>query len=437
MMATPSPDSGPRTADVVIIGAGPAGTAAGAILAEHGKDVLILEKEAFPRYRVGESLIPYCYFSLERLGLIDALNAGDYQKKYSVQFVNRNGKVSQPFYFDKHFDHPAAQTWQVNRETFDIMMADNARAKGAEILEDVKVTQPLMDGERVCGVQALSANNTPFDVHAPLTIDASGRSMFGITRNGWRQAEPKLKKIAIWTYYEGATRDPGIDEGATTVAYVDDKNWFWYIPMADNRVSVGIVGDPSYLYSDGVTDPAKVFAREVSKNAWIESHLQTGTRIDAFKVTTDFSYRSRYVASDGLVLTGDAMGFLDPVFSSGVMLALRSGILAADAANEALNAGDVSAERFRSYGETMRHGFAAMRMLVYAFYDEAFSFKMLFSKYPELRHDLTDCLIGHVDRDYTALANALEEFGVTADGNTEETLGVPERADHSDHTGNG
>ncbi|MDA1044779.1 MAG: tryptophan 7-halogenase, partial [Verrucomicrobia bacterium] len=301
--------------DIVIIGAGPAGSAAAAVLAEHGKRVLVLEKETFPRYLVGESLIPYCYFPLARLGLIDALNAGNFQKKYSVQFVRRDGQVSQPFYFEKHFDHPAARTWQVERAQFDTLLMNNARQKGAEVREGVKVTQPLMDGDRVVGVRSVGPDGKSFDMHAPITIDASGRSIFSISRNDWRVADKGLQKLAIWTYYEGATRDPGIDEGATTVAYVNNKNWFWFIPMANNRVSVGVVGEPGYLYRPGKNTPEEIFAREVGNNAWISDHLTTGKRVSDFKVTSDFSYRSRYVASDGLVLAGDAMGFLDPVFS--------------------------------------------------------------------------------------------------------------------------
>jgi flavin-dependent dehydrogenase len=430
------PNTTTETYDVVIIGAGPAGASAAAILAEHGRRVLVLEKETLPRYAIGESLIPYCYFPLERLGLIDTLNAGNYQTKHSVQFVRRDGKVSQPFYFSKHFDHPAAQTWQVSRETFDMMLVDNARAKGAEVREGVKVTQSLMHEDKVIGVRATSAEGEHQDIHAPITIDASGRGMFAITRNDWRVQDPALKKIAIWTYYEGAMRDPGIDEGATTVAYVSDKNWFWYIPMTNNRVSVGIVGEAGDLYREGVSDPQHIFEREAQKNAWIQSHLSTGKPIAPHRVTSDFSYRSRYVACDGMVLVGDAMGFLDPVFSSGVMLALRSGVLVGDAVNEALEQNDTRAERFQSYGETMRDGYEAMRMLVYAFYDENFSFKALFEKYPNLRHDLTDCLIGNVERDYTELAEALNAFGVApSDTHAAETLGVPERANHPNHTG--
>jgi flavin-dependent dehydrogenase len=177
----------------------------------------------------------------------------------------------------------------------------------------------------------------------------------------------------------------------------------------DDRVSVGVVGEKAYLYRDN-RDPAEIFAREVGCNAWIRDHLARGRRVEPHLVTSDFSYRSRYCAEDGLVLIGDAFAFLDPVFSSGVLLALKSGELAGDAVHAALAAGDVSASRFRDYGERMCTGIEAMRRLVYTFYDDGFSFREVLQAHPELQADLTDCLIGHLDRDYDTLFDAVREF---------------------------
>lgn len=403
-----------REWDCIIIGAGPAGSCAAAVLAEHGRRVLVLEKESFPRYLVGESLIPYCYFPLHRIGMIERLRESAFTKKYSVQFVRADGRVSHPFYFDRHLNHEAAQTWQVTRARFDQMLADNAREKGAEVRERMHVTRVLRDPGCVAGVAATDSNGTEHEFRAPITIDASGRNALTMGRNRWRIADTQLKKIAIWTYYEGALRDPGIDEGATTVAYVGGKNWFWFIPQMDDRVSVGVVGDKEYLYRDS-RDPAEIFEREIRLNAWIESHLACGRRVEAHRVTSDFSYRSRYCAEDGLVLIGDAFAFLDPVFSSGVLLALKSGELAGDAAHAALAAGDVSAGRFRDYGDRICAGIEAMRRLVYTFYDDGFSFREVLDKYPHLQGDLTDCLIGHVDRDYDSLFEAVREFATLPD----------------------
>src|SRR6266567_3097093 len=359
--------------EAIVIGCGPAGSAASAILASKGRRVLVLEKEKFPRYHIGESLIPYTYFPLQRIGLIEKMKASHFTRKYSVQFVSPDGRASQPFYFFQHLKHEAANTWQVLRSEFDQLLMDNARAKGAEVLEEVTVRETIRENGYVTGVRAVNQNREPLEFHAPITLDATGRDAFAVTRHGWKVRDPYLNKIAIWTYYQGAVRDPGVDEGATTVAYVPEKGWFWYIPLAGDVVSVGIVAEKDYLYN-GSRDLAEIFHREVKNNLWVTHHLSFGEQFGPYRITGEYSYRSRHCAANGLVLIGDAFAFLDPVFSSGVFIALRSGELAADAVHEALTAGDYSAARFADYGAEICRGIEAMRRLVYAFYDHGFSF---------------------------------------------------------------
>lgn len=405
--------------DAVIIGGGPAGATAAAMLGMHGRKVAVLEKSKFPRYHIGESLMPYCYFPLERLGLVERMKNSHYPKKYSVQFVSTSGKASQPFYFFQHFDHPAATTWQVVRSEFDTMLLDNAREKGAEVYEETKAKEIIYDASGCAvGVRAESKEHGELEFRSPITIDASGRDALAMARNKWRVRDPQLDKIAIWTYYRDAKRDPGIDEGSTTVAYLPEKGWFWYIPLPDDIVSVGIVAESTYLYKD-TRDPAAIFAREIEQNAWIKEHLETGEQFGEYWATGEYSYRSRYCAADGLVLIGDAFAFLDPVFSSGVFLALRSGELAADHVHAALSAGDYSAKRFEAYGEQMCDEIESMRRLVYAFYDQNFSFKDLFMAYPDVRPDLTDCLIGNLQRDFDTLTEKMSEF-----------ITIPEKIQH-------
>lgn len=395
--------------DAVVIGGGPAGASAATVLAMKGRRVAVLERETFPRYHIGESLLPYCYFPLERLGLIERMKASHFPKKYSVQFVSMEGKLSVPFYFFQHWDHDAAKTWQVLRSDFDQMLLDNAREKGAEVFERMNARELLRSGDAVVGVRAEDASGQMRDFHGAITIDATGRDAFAVSRNGWKVRDPYLNKIAIWTYYRGALRDPGLDEGATTVAFVPDKGWFWYIPLPDNLVSVGVVAEKDYLYSES-RDLATIFHREVAKNPWITSHLAAGEQTGQYWVTGEFSYRSRHCAENGLLLTGDAFAFLDPVFSSGVFLALRGGELAGDAADAALAKGDVSAGQFAEYGATVCEGIEAMRKLVYAFYNEGFSFKEFLMEFPHLKGDLTDCLIGNLFRDFDPLFGAMAKF---------------------------
>lgn len=397
--------------DVIIIGAGPAGSTAAALLAEKGRRVLVLEKEKFPRYHIGESLMPYCWFTLNRLGLVEEMQKRAFTRKYSVQFVTPDGRQSQPFYFFQHYDHPSAITWQIERAEFDQMMVDNARRKGAEICEQSPVDRVLKDDTgRVVGVDARGPDGKSFHVHAPVTIDCSGRDRVAAARAGWFNKDPKLSKLAIWSYWRGAKRDPGIDEGNTTVAYVEGRGWFWYIPLKNDIVSVGIVAEKDYLFSDS-KDPGEIMAREIGRNAWIKDHIVQGRQFGEYWVTSEFSYRSRHPAADGLVLAGDAFAFLDPVFSSGVFLALKSGEMVADAVDAALSDNDTTGARFSAYGTRLCRGIENMRKLVYAFYDENFSFGKMIKAHPEQRGRLTDSLIGDLfELDFTGLHSAMRNF---------------------------
>ena len=397
--------------DVIVIGAGPAGSASAAILAEKGRRVLMLEREKFPRYHVGESLLPFTFQPLERLGVIDKMRQSAFIKKFSVQFVSPSGKASQPFYFFNRYDRDTvAQTWQVLRSEFDQMLLENALSKGAVVQQEVTVTSVLKEGERVMGVRVQHKDGATAEYRAPMTLDCSGKDSFAAVRNGWRIKDPQLNKVAVWTYYKGATRDEGIDAGATTVAFVPEKGWFWYIPQHNDMISVGVVAEGKYLTRGGVKAPEEIFKREIEQNLWIKSHLACGVPTGPYYITNEYTFHSKHCAMEGLVLVGDAFCFLDPVFSSGVMLALKSGVMAADAVHEALAANDLSPKRFAEYGASLRQGIENMRKLVYAFYEPNFSFRTLTDKYPELAGDVTDCLSGDVNKDFSKLWSAIKEF---------------------------
>ena len=396
--------------DAIVVGAGPAGSSTAALLAEKGHDVLVVEKEKFPRYHVGESLMPFCYFPLERLGLVDTLMESANPRKYCVQFVRQDGFLSQPFYFFQHFDHPSSTTWQVWRSEFDKMILDKARANGASVMEETKAKGLIKNGDRVEGIKVESKEMGALELRAPIVVDASGRDCFAAHKQKWMIRDPQLKKIALWTYFKGAKRDPGLDEGATTVAYLPDKGWFWYIPLSGDMVSVGIVAERDYLFNGSTKDHKEIFQREVQNNQWIKEHLAEAEQTGEYRITGEYSYRNRYCASEGLVLAGDALGFLDPVFSSGVFLALKSGVMLADEIDSALRKGDLSANSFDQYGIRMQSSIETMRKIVYAFYDKDFSFGDIAKRGEHLRAALTDCLIGNVDdNEFRELFDAMSD----------------------------
>ena len=397
--------------DVLIIGAGPSGCSAAAMLAEQGHRVLVLEREKFPRYHVGESLIPFTYGPLERLGLIPYMKQSHFVKKFSVQFIAPNGNASQPFYFFNRYDRDTiAQSWQILRSEFDLMLMQHARSKGATVLEEMTVKSLVKENGQVVGAEGVTKDGTPFEYRATITLDCTGKESFAAVREGWRTRDPYLNKVAVWTYYKGSKRDPGIDEGQTTVAMIPEKGWFWHIPQHNDMVSVGVVADGKYLTRDGVKDLKTIFHREVGENLWIKDRLSTGDQVGEYYITSEYTHHSKHCYRDGLLLVGDAFCFLDPVFSSGLMLALKSGVMAADAVHEALVMKDISPARFAAYGEALRLGIENMRKLIYAFYDPDFSFKKVIDKYSDMGGEITDCLSGDVNKDFSRLWKAIEEF---------------------------
>jgi flavin-dependent dehydrogenase len=355
--------------DVIVIGGGPAGTTAATVLVQYGRNVVLFEKDIFPRYHVGESMIPYTYFPLKRIGLISKLHRQPFVKKNSVQFANIDGKDSQPFYFAEHMNHPAAQTWQAERNQFDQLLLENAKERGVTVIQGVKVDRILKSGDAVSGVGVVDNKKESFEYSAPMIIDATGRNGLSTKKFSWSVPDSLLQKVAIWNYFRGSKRDSGIDEG-----------------------------------------PEAIFQREITNNKWIEDHLAGSSSTDTYRITGDYSYRSKYCATDGIVLTGDAFAFLDPVFSSGLYFALKGGEMAADAVEHALRKDDVSASQFAYYGETFCHYIELMRRLVYVFYDKNFSFRPLLRKHPHLGVYVTDLLIGNLDKDFSELFRAMEAF---------------------------
>ena len=384
--------------EVVVIGGGPAGSTASTLIAQKGYRVQLFEREKFPRFHIGESLIPETYWVLERLNMLPKMKNSHFVKKHSVQFVSASGKLSAPFYFWDNKPHECSQTWQVVRSEFDLMMLNNAREHGVEAHEEVRVLDVLFDEDRAVGVKVQMPDGSQRDVRAKVVVDASGQS--GLLQNKFklRVWDPLLNKGAIWTYWEGAYRDVGRDEGATLVIQTPNKQgWFWYIPLHDNRVSLGVVAPFEYLFK-GRGSHEQTYHEEVENCPAVKERTANAKRVTGYFATKDYSYRSTEVAGNGWVLIGDAFGFLDPLYSSGVLLALKSGEMAADAIVEGLQAGDLSVRQLGKWGPTLNQGIDRMRRLVCEYYD-GFSFGKFVKNYPHLKNTVTDLLIGDLFTD--------------------------------------
>lgn len=393
--------------DVAVIGGGPGGTALATLLQNKGHRCVVLEHATFPRYHIGESLIPNTYHTLDHLGLVPKLRASHFPRKYSVRFVSPTGVESQPFYFGTVLPDEQAQTWQVERSEFDQMCLDNAREHGVEVRSATRVEQVLFAGDRAVGVLAQPAVGEPYDLQARVVVDASGRATVIGSQLHLKEPVPGLNKAAVWSYYRGGKRLAGIDAGETTVFMLPQRGWFWYIPLPDDMVSVGIVADPEYLF--GKSDVLEeILEREVQLCAPLRARLSTAAREGPVRALRRLAYRNRRIAGNGWVMIGDAAAFLDPIYSSGLFLALASAELAAGCVDEALRADDCSAERLGAFAPALAAGVDVIRRLIHAFYDPGFSFRDFTERYPEQQPALINCLIGDViGRDLRPFTEAL------------------------------
>lgn len=382
--------------DCIVIGGGPAGSTAAALVAQAGRSVLQLERDAMPRPHVGESLMPETYWTFERLGVLDKLKTSRCARKVGVQFVNNTGKESAPFFFRDHDSHESSETWHIERDQFDQMLFENAADKGATCLDRTRVLDVLFDGDRATGVKLQTANGSAQHVAAKVVVDATGQQSLIASKLGLRRVNPDLKKAAIWRHYRGAYRDEEGGGVKTVIMHTAEKqSWFWYIPQANDLVSVGVVGDRDYLFKDrGTTE--EVFQQELQLCSTLCCWLHGSSPADEIKVEKEFSYSNERSAGDGWVTIGDAWGFIDPVYSSGVYFALKSAELAADCVIDALQKGAPSANNLGAWipGFTKQTGL--VRKLVHAFYSGEFRVGQFIKEHPQHQQELVDLLIGRI-----------------------------------------
>jgi flavin-dependent dehydrogenase len=384
--------------DCIVIGGGPSGSTAAALVAEAGYRTLLLERDAEPRRKVGESLMPDSYWVFERLGVLDDLRNSPFVRKVGVQFVSSSQRESSPFLFTRHDTRECGRTWHVERAQFDPLLLANAAKKGAEVHRGVRVRDVVFENGRAIGVRLMSESDATDDnlIRAKVVVDATGQQGLMSGRAAARKPSEDMKKAAIWGHFRGARREI-IDNGVMTLVLRTRSNqcWFWHIPLANDVVSVGVVGDADYLFP-GRGTPDEIFAEEVADCPSVAERLAGADRVAGLDVVKEYSYKTERAAGDGWVFVGDAWGFIDPLYSSGVLFALKSGQLAADCIVEGLKSGDTSAAQLGKWVPDFDVATNWVRKLVLAFYTGQFRVGRFIREYPQHQNNMTDILIGRI-----------------------------------------
>ncbi len=328
--------------DVAIIGGGPAGSSAGTLLAKAGRRVVIFEKEKFPRFRVGESTLPATLNTIDRMGAGEKIKNGGFLVKFGGEIVSACGQRVR-FYFRNGFKAKRQSAYQVLRSEFDRILLDHAAESGCDVRQQTTVESFEIDNEGV----TLYLGDGRHVVRARYLIDCSGRNCVVGNKFSLRECYQHLRKFSLYAYYEDVLREDGPDGTLTRMVRTKDS-WFWMIPLSGNTTSIGVVMDTGKFRSMNMS-PEEALARCIAEQPVVSEYMPNARRVTEVYATGDFSYRNKNLCGDRWLLAGDAAGFIDPVFSSGVYLALLSGEQAADSLNIALDHPEKRAKAFRFY----------------------------------------------------------------------------------------
>lgn len=357
------------TYDALIIGGGPGGSSAASYLARAGKRVLLLEKEHFPRFHIGESLLPYNRQLFRELGLEPALQAAGFTRKFGAQFHLGNGAKGTKFVFRQGRYTREPEAMQVERAKFDHVLLKHATTCGAEVREGWTVGKFTNEPGGVA-LEARGDSGPVETFHGRFLIDASGRGNLTGNQEGLRVIHPRLKKLAVFGHFTGVKVDEG-DRGGDTVIIRLENKWFWLIPLSKEKVSVGCVMDQEE-FAQAKLPPAEIFEKIWQRSAEMRERMKHSQLVEVIRTTSDFSYHNRKFVGERLLRVGDAAGFMDPIFSAGVFLAMFSGKLAAEAIIKSLKADDDGRHRLAAYEKRVRSAMQFYWEMVENFYTTPF-----------------------------------------------------------------
>jgi flavin-dependent dehydrogenase len=353
--------------DVAVIGGGPGGSTVATHLARGGLRVGLFEREAFPRFKVGESLVPATMLLLERLGALEPVAEGGFQVKYGATFHDQDTGLGHSFYFLKGMPWPN-WTYNVPRAEFDTILLDHARKQGVQVHQPTSVAAVAFDAE---GVTVEVEHGGERAAHrARFLVDASGRDAFLAGRLGRRRRIPNLGKVALFAHYRGADRFPGVEEGNVRI-YLFDGGWFWWIPMARDLTSIGVVIH-ARTAREHPGSPESLFEAMVRRCRAVHEHLGGAEPVTPLHRAANFAYTNSPIVGDRFLSVGDAVAFVDPIFSSGVFIAMRTGELAAEAILAAFADGRFRARRFAAYERRVWRGVAPFFTFIHKYYEPAF-----------------------------------------------------------------
>jgi flavin-dependent dehydrogenase len=389
--------------DVAVIGGGPAGSVCAARLAQHGRRVVLLERDHHPRFHLGESLLPCSMHVLDAVGVLEEAKAR-FLPKRGARFVSSTDETRAVRYaFAEAFHAKCDHAFQVPRDEFDEMLFRRAGVSGAEIREGWEVTRVVFDGARARAVEARGPGGTIETIEANVVVDASGREAMMAHVAGATERIAHLDRTALYTQVRGAWRDEGEREGDIQIVVMtgEEHGWFWLIPFADGRTSVGVVVSAAWLRARReLGRPEALFEAAVAQSSTVSRMLEGASRLFPPRATADFSFRVRALKGPGWLSAGDATGFIDPLFSTGVHLALHGGLRAADALHASLDEGDVPPERFDAWEEELKAGVEIYVGVVQAFYEGDLTAQLFAEpQHPFLRRAIASMLSGDVFTD--------------------------------------
>lgn len=343
-----------RTCDVLVIGGGPAGATVAPFLTEQGYRVVVLEKAHHPRFHIGESLLPANLPLFERMGIADEVRAIGMVKP-GAEFVSPHHEHSQTFHFADAWDKSMPTAYQVKRAEFDAILIRNAANKGAEVHQGCKATAVDFLPDNTAAVRARHDDGRETEWQAHFVVDASGRDTFLANRFQIKQRNPKHNSSAVYGHFSGAKRHQGEAEGNITIFWFE-HGWFWFIPMQNDVTSIGMVTWPYYMKTKGARSLEQFLMDGIAMCPALALRLKDAQLVNEVEATGNFSYVSERNHGPNYVMLGDAYAFIDPVFSSGVLLAMNSGLLAAEAIDTCLRDPAAAPAALKRFDRLMKHG---------------------------------------------------------------------------------